>query len=127
MAAATAALPIIPKELIGQFVSGPMSSEAINAAPLAFKKALIQPALGAELGHPLDCSAGQVPPDRFLPRVAADRFGRTVPELHHALRRGRNQRVRSLIDHGPVMLSFDGTFASESFAAARPPGQVALG
>jgi len=47
--AAMAALPSIPKELIDQFVTGPMSAEAVNAASLAFKKALIERALGAEL------------------------------------------------------------------------------
>jgi len=37
-AAAAAALPSIPKELIDQFVSGPMGAEAVNAASMAFKK-----------------------------------------------------------------------------------------
>jgi len=46
---AVAALPSIPKELIDQMVSGPMDAEAINAASMAFKKALIERALGAEL------------------------------------------------------------------------------
>jgi putative transposase len=50
---AAAALPTIPKELIDQFVSGPMSAEAVNAASMAFKKALIERALGAELSHHL--------------------------------------------------------------------------
>ena len=36
-----AALPSIPKELIDQMVSGPMEAEAVNAASMAFKKALI--------------------------------------------------------------------------------------
>ena len=53
IAARSAALPKIPKELIDQFVAGPMSGEAVNAATLAFKKALIERALGAELGHHL--------------------------------------------------------------------------
>jgi putative transposase len=48
-----AALPSIPKELIDQFVSGPMSAEAVNAAAMAFKKALIERALGAELSQHL--------------------------------------------------------------------------
>ena len=39
---AKAALPSIPKELIDQFVSGPMSAETVNAASMAFKKALIE-------------------------------------------------------------------------------------
>ena len=35
-----AALPAIPKELIDQIVTGPMSAQAVNAASMAFKKAL---------------------------------------------------------------------------------------
>ena len=50
---ARAALPPIPKELIDQFVTGPMSAEAVNAASAAFKRALIERALGAELSHHL--------------------------------------------------------------------------
>jgi putative transposase len=42
-------LPSIPKELIDEFVKGPMSAEAIQSASMAFKKALIERALGAEL------------------------------------------------------------------------------
>ena len=53
IAARSAALPKIPKELIDQFVAGPMTGEAVNAATMAFKKALIERALGAELGHHL--------------------------------------------------------------------------
>jgi len=53
IAAKTAALPTIPKELIEQFVKGSMTAEAVNAASMAFKKALIERALGAELGHHL--------------------------------------------------------------------------
>ena len=46
IAARSAALPSISKELIDQFVTGPMSAEAVNAASMAFKKALIERALG---------------------------------------------------------------------------------
>jgi putative transposase len=51
-------LPTIPRELIDQFVNGPMSAEAVNAASMAFKKALIECALGAELTHHLGYAAG---------------------------------------------------------------------
>jgi putative transposase len=51
-------LPSIPKELIDQFVKGPMTAEAVQAASAAFKKALIERALGAELGHHLGYPAG---------------------------------------------------------------------
>ena len=57
-AAAAQALPTIPKELIDQFVNGPMSAEAVNAASIAFKKALIERALGAELTHHLGYAPG---------------------------------------------------------------------
>ena len=60
---AMAALPSIPKELIDQFVTGPMSAEAVNAASLAFKKALIERALGAELGHHLGYLPGAAKPE----------------------------------------------------------------
>jgi transposase-like protein len=68
--AAEAALPSIPKELIDQFVTGPMSAQAVNAASMAFKKALIERALGAELTHHLgyppgsEARAGHQPPQR---------------------------------------------------------------
>ena len=53
-----AALPAIPKEIIDQFVSGPMTAETVNAASMAFKKALIERALGAELSHHLGYAPG---------------------------------------------------------------------
>jgi putative transposase len=42
IAAKMAALPSIPRELIDQFVSSPMTGEAVNEATAAFKKALIR-------------------------------------------------------------------------------------
>jgi len=63
IAARSAALPKIPNELIDQFVSGPMSGEQVNAASLAFKKALIERVMGAELSHHLGYRAGQDKPD----------------------------------------------------------------
>jgi transposase-like protein len=62
VAAKSAALPKIPKELIDQFVTGPMTGEAVNAASMAFKKALIERAMGAELGHHLGYPAGAAKP-----------------------------------------------------------------
>lgn len=41
-------LPSIPKELIDQMVSGLMDAEAVNAASMAFKKALIERILGGQ-------------------------------------------------------------------------------
>lgn len=56
-------LPSIPKELIDQFVKGPMTAEAIQDASMAFKKALIERALGAELGHHLGYPQGAERPE----------------------------------------------------------------
>ncbi len=52
----------MPKELIDQFCDGPMTADAVNDACLAFKKALIERALGAELGHHLGYPAGGAKP-----------------------------------------------------------------
>ena len=63
IAARSAALPKISNELIDQFVTGPMTGEAVNAASMAFKKALIERAMGAELGHHLGYAAGAAKPE----------------------------------------------------------------
>ncbi len=62
-AKAAAALPQIPKELIDALCAGPMTGEAVNAATMAFKKALIERALGAELSHHLGYAPGEVKPE----------------------------------------------------------------
>jgi transposase-like protein len=51
-------LPKIPKELLEQFGGGLMTAEAIEDASAAFKKALIERALNAELGHHLGYPPG---------------------------------------------------------------------
>lgn len=61
--AADAALPSIPVELIDQIVKGPMSADAVNAASKAFKKALIERCLGAELSHHLGYVSGAEKPE----------------------------------------------------------------
>lgn len=55
-------LPAIPTELLEQFGSGPMTAEAINAATLALKKALIERALGGEMNHHLGYPPGAAKP-----------------------------------------------------------------
>jgi putative transposase len=61
--AAASALPPVPKELLDQFVTGPMTGVAVNAATMAFKKALIERALSAELSHHLGYAPGSDKPD----------------------------------------------------------------
>lgn len=59
--------PAIPTELIDYFVKGPMTAEAVEDASAAFKKALIERALGAELSHHLG-----YPPGAPRPAQAVD-------------------------------------------------------
>ena len=58
-----AVLARIPEELIDPFVTCPMSAEAVNAASMAFKKALIERAPGAELSHHLGYAPGMAKPE----------------------------------------------------------------
>jgi transposase-like protein len=62
-AAQAAVLPTIPPELLDQLVKGPMTAEAVEDASRAFKKALIERALGAEMSHHLGYPAGADKPD----------------------------------------------------------------
>ena len=60
---AVAKLPSIPQELVAQFLTGPMTGEAINAAGIAFKQALIEASLNAELTHHLGYAPGADRPE----------------------------------------------------------------
>jgi len=62
---AVAKLPSIPKELVERFLTGPMTGEAINAAGLAFKQALIEASLKAELSHHLGYAPGTDKPEQL--------------------------------------------------------------
>jgi len=61
--AALARMPKISPELLDQFVKGPMTPEAVQEASQAFKKALIERALGAEMSHHLGYPAGADKPE----------------------------------------------------------------
>lgn len=56
-------LPKIPPELLDQLVKGPMTAAAVEDASRAFKKALIERALGAEMSHHLGYPAGADKPE----------------------------------------------------------------
>jgi putative transposase len=62
-AAQAAVLPKIPPELLDHLVTGPMTAEAVDDVSRAFKKALIERALGAELSHHLGYAAGSEKPE----------------------------------------------------------------
>ena len=63
IAARTAALPKIPKGIVDQLVTGPMSAAEVNGMTMALKKALVERALGAELSHHLGYAPGAERPD----------------------------------------------------------------
>ena len=58
-----AKLASIPKELVNLFLTGPMTGEAINDASVAFKRALIEASLNAELSHHLGYQPGAERPE----------------------------------------------------------------
>jgi putative transposase len=62
-AAQAAILAKIPPELLDQLVKGPMTAEAVEDVSRAFKKALIERALGAEMSHHLGYPAGGEKPE----------------------------------------------------------------
>ena len=64
IAAKSAALPKIPKEVLDQIVAeGPMTAEQVNATMMALKKAIIERALGGELSHHLGYKPGAPRPE----------------------------------------------------------------
>ncbi len=137
IAARSAALPKIPNELIDQFVSGPMSGEQVNAASLAFKKALIERVMGAELSHHLGYRADQDKPDgaanqrngksaktvltdtgRLRIEVPRDRDGSFEPVLipkHERRFTGFDDKIVAMYARGMTMREIQG-FLLESYA-----------
>ena len=79
-------LPVIPQELVDPFVKVPMAAEAVQDAAMAFKKALIERALGAEMGHHLGYATGTERP----PETTNQRNGRSAKTV--------------LTDDGPLAL-----------------------
>src|SRR5438045_6604081 len=79
IAAKSAALPKISKELLDQIVAeGPMTAQQINATTMALKKALIERALGGELSHHLGYPPGAAKPED----AANQRNGSSAKTVH---------------------------------------------
>ena len=77
----------IPSALMDELVKGPMSAAAVQAAELAFKKALTERVMGAGLSHHLGYRAGETP---------------TVAQTHH--RNGHSEKTVPTED-GPVRIA----------------------
>lgn len=56
-------LPLLPKELLDQLVTGPTTAVAVEAVMRQFKKAFIECALGAEMTHHLGYEPGDAKPE----------------------------------------------------------------
>ena len=76
-AAQAAVLPKIAPELLDELVKGPMTAEAVEDVSRAFKKALIERALGAEMSHHLGYAAGADKP-RSATNHRNGKSGKTV-------------------------------------------------
>jgi len=121
IAAKSAALPKISKELPDQFVSGPMTDEAVNTASMLFKKALIERALGADLGHHLGYEAFGY--TIVLPANAVPGWPQDVPlPAYPAWKRDHAGSVRRLACDGA-----DAQLASLFVRTVRPPAPDAEG
>jgi putative transposase len=57
------ALPASAEKLLDELVTGPMTAEAVQDTIMQLKKALIERALGAEMGHHLGYQNGEPPPE----------------------------------------------------------------
>ena len=84
-AAAKAALPRFPAELLDQLVTGPMTQEGIEEVMRGFKKALIERALGAEMSHHLGYSPGADKPAQST-NQRNGKSGKTILTGEEALR-----------------------------------------
>ena len=55
-------IPEVPRELLDQFITGPMTAESLDAVMRKFKKAFLERALSAEMTHHLGYEAGAEKP-----------------------------------------------------------------
>ena len=141
-AAQAAVLPKIPSELLDQLVKGPMTAEAVEDASRAFKKALIERALGAEMSHHLGYAAATQKPEAATNHrngnsgktvltddgplrieVPRDREGEFQPKLigkHERRFTGFDDKIIALYARGMTVREIQG-FLSEMYATDVTP------
>lgn len=141
-AAQAAVLPTIPPELLDQLVKGPMTAEAVEDASRAFKKALIERALGAEMSHHLGYASGADKPDATTNHrngksgktvltddgplrieVPRDREGEFEPKLigkHERRFTGFDDKIIAMYARGMTVREIQG-FLSEMYATDVTP------
>ena len=141
-AAARGPLPELPRELIDHLVKGPMSPEQVQDLMLAFNKAIIERAMGAEMNLHLGYASGDTKPDgqsnerngstgktvlteRGALRidVPRDRDGSYEPILipkHERRFRGFDERIIAMYGRGMSVREIQG-FISEHYGTQVSP------
>jgi transposase-like protein len=141
-AAQAKVLPKIPPELLEQFLKGPMTAEAVQDASQAFKKALIERALGAEMSHHLGYPAGADKPESLTNHrngnsaktlltddgplrieVPRDRHGKFLPKLvakHERHFTGFDGKIIALYARGMTVREIQG-FLAEMYGTEVSP------
>lgn len=141
-AAQAAVLPKIPPELLDELVKGPMSAQAVDDASRAFKKALIERALGAEMTHHLGYATGAQKPEASSNQrngrsgktvltddgpvridVPRDRNGEFEPKLigkHERRFTGFDDKILAMYARGMTVREIQG-FLSEMYATEVTP------
>src|SRR3989338_1673139 len=144
-AAQAAVLPKIPPELLDQLVQGPMTAAAVEDASRAFKKALIERALGAEMSHHLGYPAGAAKPEAATNHrngksgktvltddgplrieVPRDREGEFEPRLigkHERRFTGFDDKIIALYARGMTVREIQG-FLAEMYAVEVSPDLI---
>ena len=122
---AVARQPSIPKELVAQFLIGPMTQGAIEAAGIAFKQALIEASLNAELTHHLGYAPGAEKPEasgNHRNGVTAKTVLTGDSKLRIATPRDRDGSFEPLLlrKHARRFTAFDDSIVS--IVCARPDG-----
>lgn len=136
IAAQSAALPKIPKEVLDQIVAdGPLTAQDISATTMALKKALIERALGAELSHHLGYAPGSARPEDAanhrngstaktvqtedgplrieVPRDRAGRFEPLLIPKHERRFTGFDDKIVALYARGMTLREIQGFLAEQ--------------
>ena len=136
IAAESAALPKIPKEVLDQLVAdGPMTAQQVNSTMMALKKAIIERALGGELSHHLGYPPGASRPENAANQrngtsaktvqtedgplrieVPRDRSGSFEPLLipkHERRFTGFDEKIVALYARGMTMREIQGFLAEQ--------------
>ena len=129
--------PKIPKELIESLVSGPMTAEAVEEISAAFKRAVIERALGAEMTHHLENTpdapgnhrngtsgktllTGEGPVRVEVPRDRQGRFEPLLVGKHERRFTGFDDKIVAMYARGMTMREIQG-FLKECYSTEVSP------